>query len=106
MKASLICAAIVKHFTECRLIGYRDAAGNATNGWAHAGPDVVVGTKITQAEADANLAADISRDVSGKVYFVTNGKSPMDCKEWGGNHLALCVWTGSDWKSAGNGDAK
>lgn len=45
----------------CKLVAYRDVVGIWTIGVGHTGPDVTPGKRITQAEADAILAADLGK---------------------------------------------
>ena len=55
--------ALIKKFEGCRLTAYRAVPTEAywTIGWGHYGPDVREGQTITQARADALLAADCQR---------------------------------------------
>ncbi len=55
--------ALIKKFEGCRLIAYKPlpSENHWTIGWGHCGPDVEEGDRITQAEADALLAADCRR---------------------------------------------
>ena len=50
---------LIKSFEQCRLNAYLDATLTPTIGWGHTG-GVVMGTSITQAQADAYLAADLA----------------------------------------------
>jgi len=52
---------IIRKFEGCVLSAYRDAVGVLTIGYGHTGPDVVAGMRITQAEADALLDADLGK---------------------------------------------
>ena len=54
---------LIKNFEGCRLKAYKPVATEKywTIGWGHYGPDVKEGQVITQAEADAMLAADCQR---------------------------------------------
>lgn len=55
--------ALIKRFEGCRLKAYKPVSTEQywTIGWGHYGPDVQAGQTITQAEADAMLAADCQR---------------------------------------------
>ena len=48
----------------CRLEAYQDTVGVWTVGFGHAGPDVKPGLTWTQAQADAQLQADIDHTVA------------------------------------------
>lgn len=55
--------ALIQRFEGCRLKAYKPVSTEVywTIGWGHYGPDVQAGQTITQAEADAMLAADCQR---------------------------------------------
>lgn len=55
--------ALIQRFEGCRLTAYKPVSTEVcwTIGWGHYGPDVQKGQVITQAEADALLAADCQR---------------------------------------------
>ena len=55
--------ALIQKFEGCRLTAYKPVPTEKywTIGWGHYGPDVREGGRITQAEADAMLAADCQR---------------------------------------------
>ena len=55
--------ALIKKFEGCRLKAYKPVPTEKywTIGWGHYGPDVQEGQTITQAQADAMLAADCQR---------------------------------------------
>ena len=55
--------ALIKQFEGCRLTAYKSVPTETywTIGWGHYGPDVREGQTITQAQADAMLAADCQR---------------------------------------------
>ena len=55
--------ALIKRFEGCRLKAYKPVPTEKywTIGWGHYGPDVKEGQTITQAQADAMLAADCQR---------------------------------------------
>ena len=53
--------ALIRAFEGCVLSTYLDATGIPTIGYGHCGPDVVPGMRITQAQADDLLAADLDR---------------------------------------------
>ena len=54
---------LIKNFEGCRLTAYKPVPTEKywTIGWGHYGPDVKEGQTITQAQADAMLAADCQR---------------------------------------------
>ncbi|HEY5329915.1 MAG TPA: lysozyme [Acidobacteriaceae bacterium] len=55
--------ALTKSFEGLRLEAYRDVGGVWTVGYGHTGPDLLAGMKISQADADALLRADLSAAV-------------------------------------------
>lgn len=55
----------IKAWEGCRLTAYRCPAGVLTIGYGHTGPDVTLGKRITQAEADALFEADIKKFADG-----------------------------------------
>ena len=66
--------ALIKRFEGCRLTAYKPVPTEKywTIGWGHYGPDVREGDRITQAEADAMLAADcppIAGAVDKPAYY-------------------------------------
>jgi lysozyme len=52
--------ALTKSFEGLRLEAYQDVGGVWTVGYGHTGPDLLAGMKISQADADAMLRADLS----------------------------------------------
>src|SRR5690606_20869490 len=52
---------LIKSFEGCELEAYLDVAGIPTIGWGHTGPEVKLGQKITQAEADRLFDLDTDR---------------------------------------------
>ncbi|UGA40291.1 lysozyme [Chromobacterium haemolyticum] len=56
---------LIQQFEGLRLKAYQDAVGVWTIGYGHTGPDVTPGLVITQAQADALLARDLSRFETG-----------------------------------------
>lgn len=54
-----IAAGALKLLEGCRLTGYPDQGGKATNGYGHTGPEVKVGVTITQEIADHDLDIDL-----------------------------------------------
>lgn len=60
----------IEAFEGCRLTAYRDVVGVLTVGYGHTGPDVRVGLTVTQAQADALLAADLDRFERGVTAAV------------------------------------
>lgn len=65
--------AILQYFESCRLQAYWDADGEVwTIGWGDAGPDVVPGLRISQAEADQRLQRRLEREfVPGVLAALT-----------------------------------
>lgn len=61
MTPSLACAAMIKGFEGLRLAAYRDIGGVWTIGYGHTGPDVTPGLVITQEQAEALFAADLTQ---------------------------------------------
>lgn len=61
MKTSQTGISLIKRFEGCRLETYRCSAGALTIGYGHTGSDVKPGMMITQAQAEAYLAADLKR---------------------------------------------
>lgn len=55
--------ALTRSFEGLRLEAYRDCGGVWTIGYGHTGPEVRAGQKITQAQADALLRADLATAV-------------------------------------------
>jgi lysozyme len=56
--------ALTKSFEGLRLEAYQDVGGVWTIGYGHTGPDLLAGMKISQADADALLRADLTVAVS------------------------------------------
>jgi lysozyme len=52
--------ALTKSFEGLRLEAYQDNGGVWTVGYGHTGPDLLAGMKISQADADMMLRADLS----------------------------------------------
>lgn len=65
MKTSDKGIELIKSFEGCRLVGYADLGGVPTVGYGSTGPDVTVGMKITQQQADARLLKDLARFETG-----------------------------------------
>lgn len=61
MKTSAEMREKIKGWEGCKLDAYRDPVGIWTIGVGHTGADVKPGMKISQAEADELLAADLER---------------------------------------------
>lgn len=60
MSALPLAGAFVRAHESCRLAAYPDSGGVWTIGWGHAGPTVHEGLIWTQAQADAQLDADLA----------------------------------------------
>lgn len=71
--------ALLKRFEGCRLVVYKDAVGLHTVGWGHMDPALILGTKITQEEADSLLKEDLERFERG-VYNVA--AAPISSNEF------------------------
>lgn len=65
MSAKVVALGLIKQFEGCKLRAYKCPAGRWTCGWGTTGPDVVEGTVWTQAQADARLAQDVEKFLSG-----------------------------------------
>lgn len=52
---------LIKEFEGLRLEAYKCSAGVATVGWGHTGPDVKLGMKITEDQAEALLKQDLAK---------------------------------------------
>lgn len=61
MKISIAGIELIQHFEDCRLDAYLDAVGIPTIGWGTTGPDIKIGMKWTQAEADARFRVDLNQ---------------------------------------------
>lgn len=59
MTYSQDCLDVAKEFEGCKLEAYDDLGGVPTIGYGHTGLDVHIGLIWTQAQADAQLAADL-----------------------------------------------
>ncbi|WP_374424977.1 lysozyme [Chromobacterium sp.] len=70
MKTSDAGVTLVKSSEGLKLVAYKCPAGIWTNGYGHTGPDVTPGQVITQAQADALLARDLSRFETGVTRLV------------------------------------
>ncbi|OMF01243.1 hypothetical protein BK124_00775 [Paenibacillus amylolyticus] len=62
-KISKVGIDLIKSFEGCKLTAYKPVPTEQywTIGWGHYGPDVKQGQKITQAQADAMLVADLAK---------------------------------------------
>jgi lysozyme len=69
-----LAATLVKRLESCRLVGYPDSEGNATDGWGNT-HGAKIGVEITQATADRDLATNLAeadsrlRDVVAPAAF-------------------------------------
>lgn len=63
MKTSIKGINLIKQFEGCRFTAYKPVAAEKywTIGYGHYGPDVAPGMKISQAQADAYLIADLAK---------------------------------------------
>jgi len=64
------CVDLVKQSEGCSLHAYRDAVGVLTIGYGHTGRDVKADSRWTQAQADAQLAADLQIACEGLMALV------------------------------------
>lgn len=69
--------ALIKEYEGLVLTGYADPVGIATVGFGHTGPDVKVGQKITKAQAEALLMADIAEAAAIVDKHVTAPLAPL-----------------------------
>jgi lysozyme len=71
---------LIKSFESCRLTAYKDIVGVLTIGYGHTGADVEEGQEITQDEADALLASDLSTFENGvtRALKVTINQNQFD----------------------------
>ena len=60
MQYSAAGLALTKQFEGLRLEAYKDGGGVWTVGYGHTGPSLLAGMKISQADADAMLGADLA----------------------------------------------
>ena len=81
------CLPLVKEFEGCRLEAYLCPAGVWTIGWGHTGPDVQKGTRWSQQQADAALAADLREAHAGMLQAL-----PMARSYSGPRQAALTSW--------------
>ena len=65
------CLNLVKQSEGCQLRAYQDSVGVWTIGYGHTGPEVHEGLEWTQAQADAQLAADLQIACEGMMKLVT-----------------------------------
>lgn len=70
MKISQNGIELIKSFEGCVLTGYPDVGGVPTVGYGSTGPDVYIGMKITQAEAERRLAKELERFENGVSNLV------------------------------------
>ena len=70
MKISQNGIELIKSFEGCVLTGYPDIGGVPTVGYGSTGPDVYIGMKITQAEAERRLAKELEHFENGVSNLV------------------------------------
>lgn len=87
MQAGPDALALIKGEEGCRLTAYQDSRGIWTIGWGHTGPEVVAGLVWTQAQADAQLAADVAARAVGPLNASLARPIPQGCFD------ALVSWT-------------
>jgi len=61
---------LIKSFEGCVLTGYPDVGGVPTVGYGSTGPDVYIGMKVTQAEAEQRLAKELEHFENGVSNLV------------------------------------
>jgi lysozyme len=71
MKISERGIELIRQFEGCKLVGYADAVGIPTVGYGHTGPEVYVGKRISQPEANALLAYDLAKFEKGVTELTT-----------------------------------
>jgi lysozyme len=64
------CVKLVKQSEGCSLYAYQDPVGIWTIGYGHTGPEVKPDTSWTEAQADAQLAADLQIACEGMLKEV------------------------------------
>ena len=79
MKISQTGVDLIKHFEGCLLVGYPDLGGVPTVGYGSTGPDVYVGMKITQEEAESRLLQELSEFETGVTSLL---KKPVNQHEF------------------------
>lgn len=77
---------LTKSSENCKLAAYLDPVGIPTIGWGHTGPEVHLGLVWTQAQADAQLLADMAK-VEANVRSVVTMPLTQD------QFAALCDFT-------------
>lgn len=70
MKTSQNGIELIKSFEGCVLTGYPDVGGVPTVGYGSTGPDVYIGMKVTQAEAEQRLAKELEHFENGVSNLV------------------------------------
>ncbi len=69
--------AVIRHFEGLRLTAYRDPVGLLTIGYGHTGPAAAPGRRITRAEAERLLAADLA-DAEAAVDALVRAPVPAE----------------------------
>lgn len=71
MTPSATCVALVKGYEQCRLTAYLPTINDRpTIGFGSTGPDIKLGMKWTQAQADERFAADLAKFAAGVAKLV------------------------------------
>jgi lysozyme len=90
---------LIKSFEGLRLIGYRCPAGIPTVGYGHTGPEVRVGRRITEEQANTYLINDVSRFERGVTDAI--GTTPTTENEFSAMvSLAYNIGLGAFGKSS------
>ncbi len=90
---------LIKDFEGLRLIGYRCPAGIPTVGYGHTGPEVRVGRRITEEQANTYLINDVSRFERGVTDAI--GTTPTTENEFSAMvSLAYNIGLGAFGKSS------
>ena len=74
--------ALLKQFEGCNLTAYQDQRGVWTIGYGHTGPEVKEGLVSTQAQADAQLAADVATRAQPFVNALIHAGGSMPQNEF------------------------
>lgn len=70
------CVALVQHFEQCRLTAYLPTPHDVpTIGWGSTGPDIRLGMKWTQQQADMRFLRDLGRFATGVEHELGNTKT-------------------------------
>lgn len=65
-----LAAHLIEGFEGCKLTSYQDQRGIYTIGWGSTGPDIGVGLRWTQAQADERFQEDLDKFMHGVLELV------------------------------------